>query len=149
MSESSAGEVVESLGATCTIPGATTISSDLTGCVQGRARRCCLHSTREPLSLPFTPRTATEVTRSPRYSQLGKAVNPLRWYFQAQTWPFQGPFAGTSGRFGGLWAARTVDQDGHQPTSPSLTAFGRSRAANGDTFCLKQRLEALRRRSWA
>jgi hypothetical protein len=31
MSESSAGEVVESLGTTCTIPGATTISSELTG----------------------------------------------------------------------------------------------------------------------
>ena len=31
MSESSAGEVLESLGATCTIPGATTISWELTG----------------------------------------------------------------------------------------------------------------------
>jgi hypothetical protein len=29
---SKADQVVESLGATCTIPGATTISSDLTGC---------------------------------------------------------------------------------------------------------------------
>jgi hypothetical protein len=35
MSESSAGEVVESLGATCTIPRATTISSDLLA-----VRRC-------------------------------------------------------------------------------------------------------------
>jgi hypothetical protein len=31
ISEHAAGEVVESLGATCTIPGATTISSDVTG----------------------------------------------------------------------------------------------------------------------
>jgi hypothetical protein len=50
-------------------------------------RRSHLGPAREPLTLPLTPRTATEATRS-RHSQRRKPVNPLAgWCFQTQTWP--------------------------------------------------------------
>ena len=61
MSESSAGEVVESLGATCTIPGATPISSDPTGCVgmlatiSGRVPRSVVLEERHSLGRPGVP----------------------------------------------------------------------------------------------